>query len=329
MRRRDLLPLLAAAPLLPAAVVRAQQASPAATWSPDRPVRFVVGFAPGGSTDTTARVVAQAVAPGLGQPVVVENRTGAAGNVATEHVARSAPDGHTLVVASMGSHATNAALYRDLPFDVVRDFAPVALVALSACLLVVHPSVPARSVAELVARAKASPGALNCGIAGAGSSQHFAAALFEHRAGVRFTQVSYRGGAPAMADLVSGRLDLMFTPVVEAIQQVRSGQVRALGTTRKERSAQLPEVPAVGEALPGYAFTSWLGLFAPAGTPAPAVARIAREVAAALRAGPARERLEQLGYEPVGSAPEEFAAFFAAELPRVAELVRLSGASVD
>jgi tripartite-type tricarboxylate transporter receptor subunit TctC len=329
MKRRDLLPLLAAVPLLPAAAARAQQVSTGAAWSPDRPVRFVVGFAPGGSTDTTARVVAQGITAGLGQPVVVENRTGAAGNVATEHVARSAPDGHTLVVASMGSHATNAALYRDLPFDVVRDFAPVSLVALSACLLVVHPSVPVRSVAELIARAKASPGALNCGIAGAGSSQHFAAALFEHRAGVRFTQVSYRGGAPAMADLVSGRLDLIFTPVVETIQQVRSGQVRALGTTRRERSAELPEVPAIGEALPGYVFTSWLGLFAPAGTPAPAVARIAREVAAALRAGTTRERLEQLGYEPVGSTPEEFSAFFGAELPRVAELVRISGATVD
>jgi len=317
MERRDLLPLLAAAPLLPAAVARAQQASPGPAWSPDRPVRLVVGFAPGGSTDTTARVVAQGIAPGLGQPVVVENRTGAAGNVATEHVARSAPDGHTLVVASMGSHATNAALYRDLPFDVARDFVPVTLIALSACLLVVHPSVPARGVAELIAHAKASPGALNCGIAGAGSSQHFAAALFEHRAGVRFTQVSYRGGAPAMADLVSGRLDLMFTPVVETIQQVRSGQVRALGTTRRERSAELPEVPAIGEALPGYVFTSWLGLFAPAGTPAPAAARISREVAAALRTGPTRERLEQLGYEPVGSTPEEFAAFFAAEPSRV------------
>ena len=329
MERRVFLSLLAATPLVPTAAARAQPSSAGAAWNPDRPVRFVVGFAPGGSTDTTARVVAQGIAPGLGQPVVVENRTGAAGNVATEHVARSAPDGHTLVVASMGSHATNAALYRDLPFDVVRDFAPVSLVALSACLLVVHPSLPVRSVAELIARAKASPGALNCGIAGAGSSQHFAAALFEHRAGVRFTQVSYRGGAPAMADLVSGRLDLMFTPVVEAIQQARSGQVRVLGITRAERSAQLPEVPAIAEALPGYAFTSWLGLFAPAGTPAPAVARIAREVAAALRTGPTRERLEQLGYEPVGSTPEEFATFFAAELPRVAELVRLSGASVD
>ena len=328
-RRRLLSSLAAAAPLLHAASARAQQAPAGPSWSPDRPVRFVVGFAPGGSTDTTARVVAQGITAGLGQPVVVENRTGAAGNVATEHVARSIPDGHTLVVASMGSHATNAALYRDLPFDVVRDFVPVSLVALSACLLVAHPSLPVRSVSDLVARAKADPGGLNCGIAGAGSSQHFAAALFEHRAGVRFTQVSYRGGAPAMADLVSGRLDLMFTPVVETIQQVRSGQVRPLGTTRPERSAQLPEVPAVGEALPGYAFTSWLGLFAPAGTPAPAVARLSREVAAALRAAPTRGRMEELGYEPVGGTPEEFAAFFAAELPRVAELVRISGASVN
>ncbi len=154
-------------------------------------------------------------------------------------------------------------------------------------------------------------------------------ALFEHQAGVRFTQVSYRGGAPAMTDLVGGRLDLMFTPIIEAIQQVQAGQVRALGITRRQRSAQLPDLPAVGEALPGYVFNSWLGLFAPAGTPAPAVARLSREVATVLRGPPTRERMEQLGYEPVGSTPEEFAAFHAAELPRVAELVRLSGAAVD
>lgn len=295
----------------------------------DRPIRFLVGFAPGGSTDTTARVVAQAITAGLGQPVLVENRTGAAGNIATEHVARSAPDGHTLVVASMGSHATNAALYRDLPFDVVRDFVPVALIAYSACLLVVHPAVPVRSVTELIARAKAQPLGLNCGITGAGSSQHFAAALFEHGAGVRFTQVSYRGGAPAMADLLSGRLDLIFAPVVESIQQVQAGQLRALGISRQARAAQLPEVPPIGEELPGYVFNSWLGLFAPAGTPPGAVARIAGEVAAAMRGPQTRGRMEQLGYEPVGSTPEEFPTFFKAELPRVAELVRISGASVD
>lgn len=324
MKRRNL-PLLATLPFIPATA----HAQPAPAWNPDRPIRFLVGFAPGGSTDTTARVVAQAITAGLGQPVLVENRTGAAGNIATEHVARSAPDGHTLVVASMGSHATNAVLYRDLPFDVVRDFVPVALIAYSACLLVVHPSVPVRSVTELIARAKAQPLGLNCGIAGAGSSQHFAAALFEHRAGVRFTQVSYRGGAPAMADLLSGRLDLIFAPVVESIQQVQAGQLRALGISRQARAAQLPEVPPIGEELPGYVFNSWLGLFAPAGTPPRAVARIAGEVAAAMRGPQTRGRMEQLGYEPVGSTPEEFAMFFKAELPRVAELVRISGASVD
>jgi tripartite-type tricarboxylate transporter receptor subunit TctC len=298
-------------------------------WSPDRPVRLLVGFAPGGSTDTTARVVAQAITPGLGQSVLVENRTGAGGNVASEYVARSAPDGYTLVMGSLGTHATNQALYRNLPFHVVRDFAPVSLVALSSGLLVVHPSVPVRSVTELIARARANPGGLSCGTGGSGSSQHFAAALFEHQAGVRFTQVSYRGGAPAMADLLSGRIDLIFAPVVEAIQQVRSGQLRPLGITRRERSAQLPEVPAIGEELPGYVFTSWLGLFAPAGTPAPVVARLSREVALAARTPQMRERMEQLGYEPVGSTPEEFATFQAAELPRVAELVRLSGATVE
>ena len=323
MKRRTLLPMLAAAPLLP----RLASAQPA--WTPDRPVRFVVGFAPGGSTDTTARVVAQGISAGLGQQVVVENRTGAAGNIATEFVARSAPDGHTLIVASMGSHATNAALYRNLPFDPVRDFAPVTLIALSAALLVVRKDLPVGSVAELIARARANPGALNCGTAGAGSTQHFAAALFEHRAEIRFTQVAYRGGAPAMADLVSGRLDLMFTPVVEAMQQVRDGQVKALGITGTRRSPALPEAAPIGEALPGYEFNSWLGLFVPAATPRPAIERLSREVAAALRSPATRDRLEQLGYQPVGSTPEEFASFFAAEMPRVAELVRISGASVE
>jgi tripartite-type tricarboxylate transporter receptor subunit TctC len=329
MKRRDFLPAITGMSCILPSVARAQTAQAPGLLSPNRPVRFVVGFAPGGSTDTTARVIAQGIALGLGQSVVVENRTGAAGNIATEHVARSAPDGHTLVVASMGSHATNAALYKDLPFDPVRDFTPVTLIARSFCLLVVHPSRQVRSVSELIAYAKAHPGHLNCGIAGAGSSQHFAAALFEHQAGVHFTQISYRGGAPAMTDLVSGRLDLMFTPVVEALEHVQAGKVRALGITRGERSAQLPDVPAVGEGLPGYKFSSWLGLFAPTGTPAPIVERISREVAAALRTPETRGRMEQLGYEPVGSTPQEFAAFFAAEMPRVAELVRISGARVE
>ncbi|MCI0754818.1 Bug family tripartite tricarboxylate transporter substrate binding protein [Teichococcus vastitatis] len=292
-------------------------------------MRLIVGFAPGGSTDTAARVVAQAIAASLGQPVVVENRTGAAGNLATEHVARSAPDGHTLVVASLGSHATNAALYSDLPFDVVRDFAPVTLISLSACLLAVHPSVQARNVAELIALAKARPGALNCGIAGAGSSQHFAAVLFEQQADVRFTHVSYRGGAPAMTDLISGQIDVMFSPTAEVLQQLQAGQVRGLGVTRQDRSPRLPDMPAIAETLPGYQFNSWLGLFAPAGTPAPAIRRISDEVAAAMRRPEVRAQMEQFGYQPVGSTSEEFATFYAGELPRVKELVRISGATVN
>lgn len=319
MFRRSL-PALLALPL-------AARAQPA--WAPDRPIRLLVGFAPGGSTDTTARIVAQAITAGLGQSVLVENRTGAAGNLANEHVARSAPDGYSLVMGSMGTHATNQALYRNLSFHVVRDFSPVSLVALSACLLVVRANLPAQSTAELIAQARAAPGSLNCGIAGAGSSQHFAAALFEHQAGIRFTQVAYRGGAPAMADLVSGRLDVMFTPVVEAIEQVRAGQVRALGITRQARAPQLPDLPTVGEALPGYLFNSWLGVFAPAGTPAPVVLRLSREISAGLATPAVKARMEQLGYEVVGSTPEEFAAFQTAELPRVTELVRISGATVE
>lgn len=320
--RRALAPLLAAFPSALAA-----QATP--QWNPDRPIRFLVGFAAGGSTDTTARVVAQAITAGMGQPVLVENRTGAAGNIASEHVARSTPDGHTLVVGSMGTHATNAALYRNMSFDVVRDFAPVSLVALSSNLIALHPSQPFRRVSELIAFARANPGKLNCGIAGAGSSQHFAAATFEHAAGVRFTQVSFRGGAPAMAELTSGRIDLVFSPVVEAVELVRGGQVRALAITRAQRAAQMPDLPTVSEDLPGYTFSSWLGVFAPAGTPAPILQRFSREIAAAMRRPDVRTRMEQLGYEPVGSTPEEFATFQRAELPRVTEMVRISGATVE
>ena len=323
MKRRDLLAGLAALPLLPRTA-----GTQTADWTPDRPIRLLVGFAAGGSTDITGRLMALTMA-NIGQPVVVENRVGAAGNLATEHVARSAPDGHTLIVASMGSQAVNAALYRNLPFDPVRDFVAVSLFVKSSNLLVVHPSVQARNVAELVAFARANPGRLNVGIAGAGSSQHFAAALFEHQANVRFTHIIYRGGAPAMTDLVAGRVDVIFSPVVETLQQVRAGQVRALGISREQRSPEFPDIPAIAESVPGYSFGSWLGLFAPAGTPPAAVQRISREVTAGLRNPQIRERVQQLGYEPVGSTPEEFTAFFAAEMPRVAELVRLSGARVE
>jgi tripartite-type tricarboxylate transporter receptor subunit TctC len=321
MYRRSLLPALAALPF----ATRIAEAQ-AQAWSPDRPIRMFVGFAAGGSTDTIARIVAQAITPALGQSVLVENRTGAGGNIASEAAARAQPDGYTLVMGSMGTHAVNQALFPNLPFHVARDFAPVSLVVLSPVLLVVHPSVPARSVAELIALAKARPGSLNCGTGGSGTSQHFAAVLFEQQAGVRFTQVAFRGGAPAMSELVAGRIDLIFSPVIEALQQVRSGQVRALGLSRREPSPQMPETPIIGQDLPGYAFGSWLGVFAPAGTPVPVINRLSTEIATAMAQPETREKMIQLGYEPVGSTAEEFASFQAAELPRVAALVQASGA---
>jgi tripartite-type tricarboxylate transporter receptor subunit TctC len=322
MHRRHLLPALAGLPLLPAAA-RAQ------SWQPDRPIRLLVGFAAGGSTDTAARILAQAISPGLGQQVVVENRTGAGGNVATEAVARAAPDGYTLVMASMGTHAVNQALYRNLPFHVARDFAPVSLMVYSTSVVVVHPSVPIRSIAELIAAAKAKPGGLNVGTGGSGSSQHFSAAQFEHEAGVKFTLVHYRGGAPANADLVSGRVDVVFSPIIEAIQQIRGGQMRAIGVSSPQRSALMPDVPAIAETVPGFVFRSWLGVLAPAGTPAAAVARISAEIQAVMKRPEMQERVAQLGYEAVGSTAEEFATFQQAEIARTAELVRISGATVE
>jgi tripartite-type tricarboxylate transporter receptor subunit TctC len=327
MHRRAALPALAGLFLLPRGG-RAQGARQQ-PWAPDRPVRLVVGFAAGGSTDTAARILAQAITPGLGQSVLVENRTGAGGNVASEAVARSAPDGYTLVMASMGTHAVNQALYKSLPFHVARDFSPVSLMAYSTSVVVVHPSVPADSMAELIALAEARTGGLNCGTGGSGSSQHFSAAQFEDAAKVKFALVHYRGGAPANTDLVSGRLDVVFSPIIEAIQQIRAGQVRAIGVTSPERSALMPEVPTVAETVPGFVFRSWLGVLAPAGTPAPVVARLSAEIQAAMRVPAMRERVAGLGYEAVGSTPEEFAAFQAREIARTAELVRISGATVD
>ena len=328
MRRRDLVTGLAALPLLPAASALAQSQAPA-RWKPDRPIRFVVGFAAGGSTDTGARILAEALAAPLGQSVLVENRTGAAGNIASEHVARSAPDGYTYVVASVGTHATNQYLYPDMSFHVARDFAPVALTVLNAAVLVVHPATPYKTTAELIAYAKANPGKINLGTAGPGSTQHFAAAVFEQQTGVKFTHVPYRGGAPAVADLIGGRIDVLFTPIVEALPYIQSRQLLALGVTRKDRAPNLPDVAPIGDAVPGYVFNTWQGIFAPARTPAPIVAAMSEAISTALRQPQTRARLEQLGYQPMGSTPEEFANFQQAEMKKHEELVRITGASAN
>ncbi len=328
MKRRSFAKGLAALPLvLAGAAGGAAQAQ--ARWTPDKPLRLVVPFAAGGSTDVTARLVASALADRLGQLVVVDNRAGAAGNIATEHVARAEPDGTTLIMATSSTHATNAALYRKLSFNPVRDFTPISQIAFIPNLLVVNPEVPVTSVAELVAYAKARPGQLNYGSGGAGSSLHLAAAVFAHRAGIDMVHVPYRGGAPVAADLVSGKIQLSFSPLVEVLQQVRAGKLRALGVTTARRSALLPEIPAIAEVIPGYEVALWNGIMGPAGIPAPAAARLAAELVAIIATPDMRARLAEQGSDPVGSTPQEFAAFVAAEQPKWAELVRVSGATVD
>lgn len=312
-----------------AAAIMAAPAVAQTRWVPDKPVRVVVPFAAGGSTDVTARLVATALADRLGQPFVIDNRPGAGGNVAAEHVARSAPDGYTLFMATSGILAANQALYRSLPFDAVRDFAPITQVAFVPNILVVNPGVPANTLAELVALARARPGQINYGSAGSGTSQHIAGALFAARANLELQHVPYRGGAPAVTDLVAGRIQMIFSPLVEVIAQVRANQLRPLAITTANRSALLPEIPTVAETVPGFEVALWNSLLAPAGTPPAAVARIAEESAAALRTPELRARLAEQGSEPVGSTPDQFAAFIRTEIPKWTEMVRLSGATAE
>jgi len=327
MERRSFTKGLAALPLMLASAGRSAQAQ--ARWVPDKPVRIVVPFAAGGSTDVTARLVGQALAERLGQSVVIDNRGGAGGNIGAEVVARAEPDGTTLLLATSSTNATNAALYKRLSFNPLRDFTPISQIAFVPNLLVVHPDLPVNSIAELVAYAKARPGQLNYGSGGAGTSLHLAAAAFAVRAGLDMVHVPYRGGAPVAADLVSGKLQLSFSPLIEVLQQVRAGKLRALGVTTARRSALLPAIPTISEVIPGYEVALWNGIMGPAGLPAPVVARLAAELVAIIGSQEMRSRLAEQGSDPVGSTPQEFTAFVAAEQPKWAELVRISGATVD
>jgi tripartite-type tricarboxylate transporter receptor subunit TctC len=320
-RRRTLLAALAGAPL-----ARTAAAQP---WAPERPVRLLVGFAAGGSTDVTARLMAQALGERLGQPVVVENRPGAGGNIAAEAAARSAPDGHTLLMGTSGVLAANPALYRSVPFDPLRDFAPISQVAFIPNLVVVHPDFPARDLPGLVAHARAHPGEVHYGSAGTGTSLHLAGALLAARAGIELVHVPYRGGAPAATDLLSGKIQMSASPLVEVVAHVQAGRLRPLAVTTANRSALLPEVPTVAETIPGFEVALWNGLLAPAGTPRAAVQRIAAEAAASLRSPEMRQKLAEQGSEPVGSAPEAFAAFIRAEIPKWTEIVRVCGATIE
>lgn len=319
MRRRA---LLAAHALL---------ATPALGQSwPGGPIRIVSPFTPGGASDLLARFVAPALQQALGTNVVVENRPGAGGNVGMEFVARSAPDGQTFVVAAAAA-AINQSLYRGLSFDLLRDFSPVTVIAMVPNVLSVHPSVPVRNVAEFVAWSKAKPGGISYGSAGVGTHPHLAMSLFCRRVGIEGTHIPFRGSAPAVTELVAGRLDAVFENLPPQSAYLRAGTLRGLAISSREKHPDFPDLPPFGEAMgwPDFSPVAWQALLAPAGTPAPIVERVAGIVAAALRVEENAGRIRGMGALPSGMPPAEFRAFLAAEVATLAEAVRISGAVVE
>ena len=292
------------------------------------PVRLWVGTTPGGSTDTIAREIAPEMGRQLGRTVIVENRSGAGGNLAADGVAKSPPDGNNLLV-SFTSHTINASLYKRLPFDPVADFTPLTMLSTSTSVLVCHPDQPYRTVAELIAYARTRPGRLSMGLGGIGSSVHLAGEAFKLQARLFIVNIPYRGTAPAVADLVAGSLPLMFAPLVNTRGLVQAGKLRLLGVTSPQRLPQFPDWPAIAETLPGYQSQAWFGLFGPAKMAPDLVRRISDAARAAVRGDNVRRRLEGDASQAVGSSPDEFAAFVKADIPRWAELVKYSGATPD
>jgi tripartite-type tricarboxylate transporter receptor subunit TctC len=297
---------------------------------PEKPVRFIVGFTPGGPSDIIARALGQKLSELWAQQIVVENRPGAGGNVAAELAARSAPDGHTWLLGNNSILATNQSLYPKLAFDPVKDFAPVALVAIQPNVLVVNPAVPANSVTELIALAKAKPGELNYASSGSGAAAHLAAELFKSMAGVDMVHVPYKGAQPALTDVIAGRAQLMFATSASAIPYIKAGRLRALAVTSSRRSPSVPELPTLAEAgVPGFEAITWHGVVVPRATPGALVERLNADIVRALSARELRERLESLGAEIAAGTPQEFADYIASEIPKWAKVVKDSGARAE
>jgi tripartite-type tricarboxylate transporter receptor subunit TctC len=318
------------AALLLAAALAAFEAQAAADAYPVRPIRFVVAFPPGGGTDIIARSIAQKLGERLAQQVVVDNRPGAGGNIGTDIVAKSAPDGYTLLMGSAGPLAINASLFKTMPFDPIRDLAPVTLAASTPNVLVVHPSLKAATLKELIALARARPGEINFASSGYGTPAHLAGELFNTMAGVKLVHVPYKGAAPALADLLGGQVQLMFSTMPPALPHVKDGKLRALAVTSLKRSPATPDLPTVDEAaLPGFEANTWHGVVLPAGAQPVIVARLNREIVAILHLPDVVERLSGQGAEPVGSTPEEFAAYIRSETVKWARVVRDSGAKAE
>ncbi len=312
--RRDFLYLSAAA--LPALTRGA-----AAQAYPDRAVRVIVGFPAGGSVDIFARLVAQSLSEQLGQPFVIENRPGASGNIATEAVTRAAPDGYTLLAVGV-NNATNAALYDSLKFDFLRDIVPIASTVRGVGVLVVNPAVPATSIGEFIAYAKANSGKINMTSSGTGTPQHLYGELFMQMTGISMVHVPYRGSPQSLTGLLAGEVQVMFDTLSTSIEHIKAGRLRALGVTSAARADALPEIPALSEAVPSYEATSWQGFGAPKGTPAEIVEKLARAINAALADATVKARIEALGYSPFATSPAEFRQHIAAETAKWGKVIR-------
>ena len=297
---------------------------------PTRPVTLVVAFTPAGPSDVLARVLGRKLEEVLKQPFVIVNRPGAGGNLGAEIVATAPPDGYTLLMGNNSILATNASLYKSLPYDPVKDFKPISLIGEQANILVVNPKVPARSVAELIALAKAEPGKLNYASSGVGTAAHLAGALFKAQADIDIVHVAYKGAAPALQDLVAGQVQMMFATAASVIGFINSGLVRPLAVTTLKRTAVLPDLPTVAEAgLPGFEATTWHGLVAPAATPPAVIARLHDATVAALHDPALAKSLADLGVDISSSTPEEFARYITAEIPKWTAVVKASGATLD
>jgi tripartite-type tricarboxylate transporter receptor subunit TctC len=297
---------------------------------PAKPVRLVVPFPAGGPLDTTGRAIAQKLTDAWGQSVVVDNRPGVGGNIGADLVAKSPPDGYTVVMGALSTHAVNPSLYPSMPYDAIKDFAPITLVAVTPNVLVVNPSLPVQSLKELVAYAKTNPNRLSFGSGSNGSAGHLAGELFKAETGADVVHVPFKGSAPAMQALLAGDVQFMFDNLASSMPQVKAGKLRALAVTTKTRSKLAPDLPTMAEAgLPGFDIATWFGLLAPAGTPAAVIAKWNAEVVRILNSPDLHERLVAQGAEPAPTTPAEFAAFIASESSKYARIVKASGAKVD
>jgi tripartite-type tricarboxylate transporter receptor subunit TctC len=297
----------------------------AAQSFPSKPIKLVVPYPPGAAADAIARLVAPKLTEDLGQPIVIENRGGAGGNIGSEFVAKSAPDGYTVEVSTDGPHVGNAFLLKSMPYDPIKDFTPITLAVKNILVLVANPSLPVNSVPELIEYAKKNPGKLSFGTPGNGSPHHFAGALFNQLAGTDLQHVPYNGGGPAVTDLIGGQIPLAVSSLVSVAAQIKEGRVKVLAVADKERYSGLPGVPTIGETLPGFVMTSWNGFFAPARLPAPILARLHESITKALRGPEVSARLHALGLEVVAGTPEQFAAQQKADYELRANLAKSIG----